>query len=213
MFRDRVDAGRRLAEVVRAAGVGGDDVVVLGLPRGGVPVAAEVARGLGAPLDVIVVRKLGFPSQPELAMGAIGENGVRVENVDGTDWTRGAGVDLAAVEDRERAELIRRSRQYRNARPPIDLRGRCAVVVDDGIATGSTARAACRVARAQGATRVVLAVPVAPKAAAATLQDVCDEFLCATMPESFFAVGEWYDDFSPTSDDEVTDLLRRSTQA
>ena len=115
MFRDRVDAGRRLAEVVRAAGVGGDDVVVLGLPRGGVPVAAEVARGLGAPLDVIVVRKLGVPSQPELAMGAIGENGVRVENVDGTGWTMGDGVDLAAVEDRERAELIRRSRRYRNA--------------------------------------------------------------------------------------------------
>jgi putative phosphoribosyl transferase len=209
LFRDRVDAGRRLAALVQGAGLGEGDVVVLGLPRGGVPVAGEVARVLGAPLDVIVVRKLGVPFQPELAMGAIGEDGVRVEN-DDVMRSRALGlVDVERIERAERAELDRRVQRYRREHPRLDLRGRCAVVVDDGIATGSTAHAACRVARTHGATRVVLAVPVAPPAAVLDLGDVCDEMLCVAVPEPFDAVGTWYRDFSPTSDDEVVEVLRR----
>jgi putative phosphoribosyl transferase len=211
-FRDRVDAGRQLAEVVRDAGIERSDSVVLGLPRGGVPVAFEVALALGAPLDVIVVRKLGVPFQPELAMGAIGEDGVRVENEEVVASGALRSVDLDLVERRERAELQRRARQYRGDRTRLDLRGRSAIIVDDGIATGSTARAACQVARAQGASRIVLAVPVASRAAVTALRDVCDEMLVVAVPDPFYAVGEWYRDFSPTSDDEVVELLRRDTQ-
>jgi putative phosphoribosyl transferase len=213
MFRDRVDAGRHLATALQDAGIGGGDVVVLGLPRGGVPVAAEVAHALCAPLDVIIVRKLGLPSQPELAIGAIGEDGVRVENAQVMESVRMIldDVDIDAIEQRERAEIARRAGRYRQERARLELKRRCAVIVDDGIATGSTAHAACRVARAHGASRVVLAVPVAPKASAAMLRAVCDEFVCVFSPESFSAVGEWYGDFSPTSDDEVVEILRRST--
>ena len=164
---------------------------------------------LGAPLDVIVVRKLGVPFQPELAMGAIGEDGVRVENDDVIGSSSLGAADLDRIERAERVELDRRVRRYRRDRPRLDLRGRCAVVVDDGIATGSTAHAACRVARAHGATRVVVAVPVAPPSAVLALADVCDELLCVAVPEPFEAVGTWYRDFSPTSDDEVVDVLRR----
>jgi putative phosphoribosyl transferase len=209
MFRDRVDAGLHLAALAQGAGLAESDVVVLGLPRGGVPVAGEVARVLGAPLDVIVVRKLGVPFQPELAMGAIGEDGVRVEN-DDVMGSRALGiVDVDRIERAERVELDRRVERYRRDHPRLDLRGRCAVVVDDGIATGSTAQAACRVARTHGATRVVLAVPVAPSAAVLALGEVCDEMLCVAVPEPFDAVGTWYRDFSPTSDDEVVEVLRR----
>jgi putative phosphoribosyl transferase len=212
LFVDRVDAGRQLADLVRcAAGLSGDGIVVLGLPRGGVPVAAEVARALGAPLDVIVVRKLGAPSQPELAIGAIGEDGIRVDTaVLGS--APSSAVDMEAIAQRERAELQRRARRYREDRPRLDLRGRCAVIVDDGIATGSTARAACRVALAHGASRIVLAVPVAPAATLSALHDVCDDIVCLATPQHFFAVGEWYDDFSPTTDDEVVALLRGRAQ-
>ena len=210
MFRNRVDAGRHLAQVVRAAGLGGDRTVVLGLPRGGVPVAAEVGLVLGAPLDVIVVRKLGVPFQPELAMGAIGEDGIRVENEEAVGSSAISAVDFEAIEQRERGELNRRALRYREGRPRLDLEGRCAVIVDDGIATGSTARAACRVARAHGASRIVLAVPVAPAATVSALQDVCDDMLCVANPDPFFAVGEWYRDFTPTSDEEVNELLRRA---
>ena len=209
-FRDRTDAGRQLAEVLRDAGIGEHDAVVLGLPRGGVPVAFEVARALRLPLDVIVVRKLGVPFQPELAMGAIGEGGVRVENQEVMHSSGLHAVDIEAVERRERVELERRARQYRGDRPRMDLTGRCAVIVDDGIATGSTARAACQVARAHGAARVVLAVPVASRAAVAALRDVCDELFCVEVPEPFYAVGEWYRDFSQTTDEQVVDLLRRA---
>ena len=209
MFRDRVDAGRHLAALAEEGGLGGTEVVVLGLPRGGVPVAGEVARVLGAPLDVIVVRKLGVPFQPELAMGAIGEDGVRVENDDVMGSRALRIVDVDRIERAERVELDRRVRRYRRDHPRLDLRGRCAVVVDDGIATGSTAHAACRVARTHGATRVVLAVPVAPPAAVLALGEVCDEMLCVAVPEPFDAVGTWYRDFSPTSDDEVVEVLRR----
>jgi len=207
-FRDRRDAGRHLAEVVRRADLGGGDVVVLGLPRGGVPVAFEIASALRAPLDVIVVRKLGVPFQPELAMGAIGEGGVRVENREVLQSAALGAFELDAVETRERAELERRAEQYRDGRARLDLRGRCAVIVDDGIATGSTIRAACQVARALGAARIVVAVPVASRQAAGTLPDVCDQVLCVETPEPFYAVGEWYRDFSQTSDEQVVDLLR-----
>lgn len=209
-FVNRADAGRRLA--ARLDRFRGADVVVLALPRGGVPVAEAVARDLGAPLDVILVRKLGVPYQPELAMGAIGEGGVRV--IDPMTM-RMAGVtehELAAVEARERIELERRSRHLRGDRPLVALAGRTALVVDDGIATGSTARAACRIARARGATRVVLAVPVAPPEAAAELThdgDI-DDVVCLDTPHPFRAVGEWYVDFSQTTDEEVLDCLARA---
>ncbi len=183
-------------------------MVVLGLPRGGVPVAFEVAQALGAALDVIVVRKLGVPFQPELAMGAIGEDGVRVEN---GEVLRAAGLGVAEIEvaeARERAELERRARQYRGDRPRLDLTGRCAVVVDDGMATGSTARAACQVARAHGAARVVLAVPVTSRGALLDLREVCDEVVCVEAPEPFYAVGEWYRDFTQVTDDQVVRLLQ-----
>jgi putative phosphoribosyl transferase len=210
LFHDRVDAGRPLADLLYAAGLGGDEVVVLGLPRGGVPVAAEVARLLGAPLDVIIVRKLGVPSEPELAMGALGEDGVQVENEGVMGSATLSGSDIGAIVRREEAELVRRARRYRKGRPRLNLQGRRAIIVDDGIATGSTARAACRVARAHGAARVVLAVPVAPKATVLALQDECDDIFSVATPESFSAVGEWYDDFSPTSDAEVVELLRNA---
>jgi len=213
MFRNRVDAGRRLADLLLAsADIGGGGVVVLGLPRGGVPIAAEIGRALGAPLDIIVVRKLGLPSQPELAMGAIGEDGVYVENEEVMATAALCAFDIEAMVRRERVELTRRAERYRDGRPRLDLRGHCAVIVDDGIATGSTARAACRVARAHGASRIVLAVPVAPEAAVLALHDVCDHMLCVANPEPFYAVGEWYDDFFPTSDFEVVELLRASAQ-
>jgi putative phosphoribosyl transferase len=220
-FRDRSAAGRALAAPVHHAlaaqdDLAGDvdrvgrDVVVLGVPRGGVPVAFEVALALGVPLDVIVVRKLGVPFQPELAMGAIGEDGVRVDN---DEVLRAAGVassEIAVVEARERTELERRARQYRAHRPRIDLRGACAVVIDDGVATGSSIRAACQVARAHGAARVVVAVPVASRQAVVTLADVCDQLIALETPEPFFAVGEWYEDFSQTTDEEVVSLLSRA---
>ena len=157
-FLDRTDAGRRLAQ--RTLHLRGENVVVLGLPRGGVPVAAEVARALRAPLDVIVVRKLGVPVQPELGMGAIGEGGVRIINPEVVAIAHVTDAEIAAVERRERAELERRARRFRGERRRTPLTGRTAIIIDDGIATGSTARAACQVARAQGAARVVLAVPV-----------------------------------------------------
>jgi putative phosphoribosyl transferase len=209
-FRDRLDAGRNLAEVLGRADFHGLEVFVAALPRGGVPVAFEVAESLGVPLDVLVVRKLGVPFQPELAMGAIGEGAVRVEN---PDVLRSAGLgskDLEEAERRERPELERRATLYREGRSQVDVRGRCAIVVDDGIATGSTVRAACRVLRALRAARIVVAVPVASRIAVTDLRGECDELVCLEVPDPFFAVGEWYRDFSQTSDDEVVDLLRRA---
>ncbi|HEY6471411.1 MAG TPA: phosphoribosyltransferase [Acidimicrobiales bacterium] len=210
-FRDRVDAGRHLAEVARTADFGGLAPAVLGLPRGGVPVAFEFARALEAPLDVLVVRKLGVPFQPELAMGAIGEGGVRVENADVLGPSGLSAATLDAAERRERPELDRRAAMYRGGRGRLDVAGRCVIVVDDGIATGSSARAACQVARALGAARIVLAVPVASRSAALELRRECDELWCLSAPEHFFAVGEWYRDFSPTSDEHVVELLRRAS--
>ncbi|NUT22425.1 MAG: phosphoribosyltransferase [Hamadaea sp.] len=205
-FRDRADAGRRLAARLMETGVDGD-VVVLGLPRGGVPVAAEIAAVLGAPLDVIVVRKLGHPDQPEYAFGAIGEEDTRV-------LTGGSRMLSAAQIERvgaaESAELDRRVRRLRGDRPPVPLTGKTALIVDDGIATGATAAAACQVARARGATKVVVAAPVAPPGAITDLADperLADEVIAVVTPETFSAVGSWYDDFSPTTDDEVAVLL------
>lgn len=210
-FLDRPDAGRRLAG--RMLHLRSEDVVVLGLPRGGIPVAAEVARVLGAPLDVIVVRKLGVPVQPELGMGAIGEGDVRIINPEVVRIARVSADQIAAVEVRERAELRRRAKRFRGDRPRTPLTGRTAIIVDDGIATGSTARAACQVARAQGARRVVLAVPVAPPSTCQALAADADEVICLETPEHFLAIGEWYQDFSQTSDDEVIGLLRQAAGA
>jgi putative phosphoribosyl transferase len=206
VFRNRQDAGRRLADRLEA--LRDERPVVVGLPRGGVPVAAEVASALDAPLDVIIVRKLGVPAQPELGMGAIGEDGVRVLN---HTVVRAAGVPadaIDAVERRERAEVERRARRYRGDRARVSLDGRTVVVVDDGIATGGTARAAVQVARAQGARRVVLAVPVAPPDTVEEMRAVADDVVCVESPRGFAAVGQWYEDFTQTSDDEVVRLLR-----
>ena len=207
-FENRSEAGRRLAEKLGA--LKGHDVVVLGLPRGGVPVAYEVARALDAPLDVIVVRKLGVPYQPEVGMGAIGEDGARVIN---PDIVRSAGVsssELAEVEAAERAELARRAERFRAGRRRIALAGRIALLVDDGIATGSTAKAACEVARQQGANLVVMATPVAPVGVARTLADSVDELIVLESPASFLGVGQFYADFTQTADEDVVALLDRA---
>jgi putative phosphoribosyl transferase len=208
VFANRSVAGRLLA--ARLEHLRGQDVVVLGLPRGGVPVAYEVARALGAPLDVILVRKLGVPFQPELGMGAIGEGGVRVINDEVVHAARVGEPEIAAVEARERAELERRAQQFRGDQPREEVSGRTVVVVDDGIATGSTARAACQVARALAAARVVMAVPVAPPGWQARIGDDADEFFCLETPAPFFAIGQFYADFSQTPDWEVTACLERA---
>jgi putative phosphoribosyl transferase len=206
-FADRADAGRRLAE--RLKDLAGEDVVVLGLARGGVPVGFEVARALNAPLDVLVVRKLGVPYQPELAMGAVAEGGVRVVN---DRVVAAAGLrpgELDAVEQRERAEVDRRTLALRSGRPPVELSGRTAIVVDDGIATGATARAGGRSARARGAARVIVGVPVASPESIADLQGEFD-VVCLEAPSDLWAVGHWYYDFTQVSDEEVISRLEAS---
>lgn len=218
MFTDRADAGRQLGQRLKylracETGSGGSSVVVLGLPRGGVQVATEVAAVLGAPLDVIMVRKLGVPAEPELAMGAIGEDGVRVllrETVQHAGITPAA---LAEVERRERAELARRAERFRGDRPRVPLAGRTAVVVDDGIATGSTARAACQVVRAQGAAHIVVAVPVAPSGWVGGMRDAADELIALLTPAKLQAIGAWYTDFSQTTDEQVVACLRPPTHS
>lgn len=208
LFTDRVDAGQRLAGAL--GHLRGSDPVVLGLPRGGVPVAYQVARALGAPLDVIVVRKLGVPYHRELGFGAIGEGGVRVISDDIVRRGHVSAKDVASVERAEAAELTRQAQRFRADRPRVGIEGRTVVVVDDGIATGATAAAACEVVRAQGAARVVLAVPVAPPDAVSWLRTLADEVVCLSTPRAFSAVGEWYRDFSQTPDEEVVALLAQS---
>lgn len=205
LYADRVEAGRALARDL--SHLAGEDLVVLGLPRGGVPVAREVADALGAPLDVILVRKLGVPGQREVAMGAIGEGDVRVLE---RRTLSAAGVteyELEAVERRERDELDRRAALYRQGRPGRDITGRTVVIVDDGIATGSTVRAAARVARAMGAARVVVGTPVAPADIVDRLGPDVDEVVASATPDPFWAIGAFYEDFRQTNDDEVVRLL------
>ncbi len=209
MFRDRFDAGEVLAGRLREY-AGRADVIVLALPRGGVPVGYVVARELGAPLDVFVVRKLGTPGQPELAMGAIASGGVRVLN---HDVVQSLGIPEWAIEEvaeQEQAELERRERQYRGERPPLQARGKTVILVDDGLATGSSMRAAAAALRQQGAAKILVAVPVAARATCDQLRDEGHDVVCATTPEPFFAVGQWYKDFSQTSDEEVRELLERA---
>lgn len=208
-FVDRAEAGKVLASSLTAYR-DRSDVLVLALTRGGVPVGYEVAKGLRARLDVIVVRKLGFPVQPELAMGAIGPGGIRVLQ---PGVVEGLGIPdrvVEAVTVRETKELERREHLYRGDIPPADPRGKAVIVVDDGIATGSSMRAAIASVRARGAARVIVAVPVAPPAARREFSHLADEFVCVAQPLDFVAVGQWYVDFSQTGDEEVRRLLARS---
>lgn len=211
VFRDRCDAGQALAARLgrwRDA----PDAIVLGLPRGGVPVAFEIASALRLPLDVLVVRKLGVPWQPELAMGAIASGGAVVLNDEVLATVGGRDrVELEAVERRERTEVERREREFRRDRPPLDVQGRTAIVVDDGLATGATMEAAVRALRQIGAARVVVAVPVAAEESRARIERLADEVVCLETPAWFSAVGQWYEDFSQTPDAEVCELLARST--
>jgi putative phosphoribosyl transferase len=208
LFVDRTEAGRHLAQRLRH--LRGADVVVLGLPRGGVPVAFEVAEELRAPLDVIVVRKLGVPFQPEYGFGAIGEGGVRIVDDYVVRHTRLTGPQISEVETSERVLLGRRVSQLCGDHPPVPLAGRMVIIVDDGIATGSTARAACLVARARGASRVITAAPVGSVEGTAALRRNADEVTCLHTPAPFFAVGEWYGDFGQVTDEEVTILLGKA---
>jgi len=207
-FRNRTDAGRQLAEKL-AAYANRPDVLVLALPRGGVPVAFELARAFGAPLDVFLVRKLGVPGYEELAMGAVATGGVRVLN---DEIVRGLGIsehEIDAVVARELRELSRRDRLYRGDRPPSDVAGRTVILVDDGLATGATMRAAVQALRQQQPGRIVAAVPTASPDTCQVLKAEADDVICAITPEPFFAVGHWYDDFTQTTDDEVRELLAR----
>jgi len=204
-YADRADAGRRLASwLLRYRD---REPLILGLPRGGVPVAFEVARALAAPLDVLVVRKLGVPSQPELAFGAIGEGGVRVLNDVVLRHVLISEAEIAEVEAGQRVELQRRVQAYRGEKAPIPLTGRVVLIVDDGFATGSTARAACLVARAHGAATVVLAAPIGAPDTVTELRHYADEVICPGAPTDFSAVGQGYDNFNQTSDEEVCTLL------
>lgn len=209
-FYDRTEAGRLLAGLL-AGYAGRLDVLVLALPRGGVPVAYEVARALGAPLDVFLVRKLGVPGHEELAMGAVASGNVRVLN---EQVVRGLGIPdyvIDTVAAREERERERRERLYRGDRPPPDVRGKTVILVDDGLATGSTMLAAIKALRQLGPARIVVAVPVAAPETCRQLAEEVDDIVCAVTPEPFFSVGLWYEDFSQTSDDEVSDLLGRAS--
>ena len=206
LYRDRRHAGRILAQALHAY-AGRDDVVVLGLPRGGVPVAFEVAQALAAPLDVYVVRKLGVPGHEEYAMGAIASGGVRVLNEDAVSALRISQRTIDAVAAEQQRELERREKLYRGDRPPADFRGRTVIVVDDGLATGATMHAAVKALRERHPARIVVAAPTAAADTCERLRAVADEVVCPSTPEPFRAVGLWYEDFDQTSDDEVRELL------
>jgi predicted phosphoribosyltransferase len=207
-FKDRRDAGRALAKALEAWR-GHAGLQVLGLPRGGVPVAWEVARALAAPLDVLVVRKLGYPGQEEFAMGAIASGGWCYMDESALAWPV-SRQEVDAVVERERAELVRRERRYRGERPPVALEGRVLLLVDDGLATGATMRAAVMAVRAGRPQRIVVAVPVASREAVQSVGTVADEVVSVLTPEHFRAVGLWYQDFGQTSDEEVCRLLAQS---
>ena len=211
-FRDRSEAGRLLAGQLMAY-ANRPDVLVLALPRGGVPVAYEVARALGAPLDLFLVRKLGVPGYEELAMGAVATGGERVLN---DDVVAGLGIPdyvIEAVAASEQQELARRERLYRGERPPPDIRGRTVILVDDGLATGATMLAAIKALRQQRPARIVVAVPTGSPETCEQLKKEADDVICATTPEPFHAVGLWYEEFSQTTDEEVRDLLARAAPA
>ncbi len=211
-FADRREAGQQLAEALSAY-AGREDLVVLGLPRGGVPVAFEVARALHAPLDVFVVRKLGVPGNPELAMGAIASGGVGVLN---RGVVRRMGISDDAIErvaEEERQKLEERERIYRGARPDVDPQGKTVLLVDDGLATGATMRAAVNALREHEPQEIVVAVPTAPPDTCSDFEDVADEVVCVTTPRPFFGVGGAYQDFSQTTNEEVRDLLERAEVA
>jgi putative phosphoribosyl transferase len=210
-FRDRTDAGRQLADKL-AAYADRSDVLVLGLPRGGVPVAFEVARSLRAPLDVFLVRKLGLPGHEELAMGAIATGGVRVLNEDVVRTLNVPEDVIDAVASEEQQELARREHVYRDDHPAPAVQGRTVILIDDGLATGSTMRAAVAALRQQQPARVVVAVPVAAPEICAEFEGEADEIVCAQTPQPFYAVGLWYDDFTQTTDEEVRDLLQRAAR-
>jgi putative phosphoribosyl transferase len=205
-FADRRDAGRRLGRRL-AEVLGGERVVVLGLARGGVPVAREVARVLHCPMDVLVVRKIGVPAQPELAMGAVGEEDVLIVERDTVTMCGVSDTVFALAVAAERRELDRRVRIYREGRSPMSLKKKAVVIVDDGLATGATAHAACEVVRLRGASRITVAAPVASNAAANRMDGAADQFVCLESVGGPFAVGLWYEDFLPTSDQEVIDDL------
>ena len=211
IFSNRTEAGRLLAEkLLKYAGRA--DVIVLGLPRGGVPVAFEVAQRLGAPFDVFIVRKLGVPGFEELAVGAIASGGVRVLNEDVMRAIPNVNEVIELVTAKETAELERREQSYRDGRSAPELRDRIVILVDDGLATGATMRAAVKALRQCGAARIVVAVPVGPPDTCREIEEEADETVCATTPEFFQAVGQYYEDFSQTSDEEVRELLARAAQ-
>jgi putative phosphoribosyl transferase len=207
-FKDRTEAGRVLGGILRAY-AHNPEVLVLALPRGGVPVAFEVACTLGAPLDIFLVRKLGVPGQTELAMGAIASGGVRVLNHDVIGSFGISQEEIEAVSAREKAELKRRAHAYRGNRPDVDVAGRTAILIDDGLATGSTMRAAVQALREQRPRKIVIAVPVAAAESLAALTREVDQVVSAYTPTPFFSVGRWYHDFSPTMDREIREILRR----
>jgi putative phosphoribosyl transferase len=209
-FRDRIEAGQLLGREVAHRIGKRDNVIVLGLPRGGVPVAFHVAQALDAPLDVFVVRKLGVPGHEELAMGAIASGGVRVLNRDVLSYVPISQKTIDAVAAREEQELQRREQSYRGARPPLQLRGRTVVIVDDGLATGSTMRAAIAAVRKMEPQAIIVAVPVAAPQTCEEFRKEVDEMVCLRTPDPFQAVGLWYDDFSQTTDEEVHDLIERA---
>jgi putative phosphoribosyl transferase len=209
IFRDRRDAGRQLANELRKYS-SEQNVLVLGLPRGGVPVAYEVAQALDAPLDIFMVRKLGLPGHEELAMGAIASGDVIVWNDAVMEQARPVKKDVNAVIDTERLELDRRERAYRGDRPHPEVRGHTVILIDDGLATGASMRAAAKALRLQDPRRLVVAVPVAAMETCDEFRAEVDDVVCAATPEPFFAVGLWYADFSPTTDEEVRDLLKRA---
>jgi putative phosphoribosyl transferase len=211
IFFNRAEAGRRLAEKLEKY-AGRKDVIVLGLPRGGVPVAYEVAQRLSVPLDVFVVRKLGVPGFEELALGAIASGGVRVLNEDVVRALPNADQLVESVTAREMAEVERREQTYRDGRPAPDLRGRVVILVDDGLATGATMRAAVAALRQLGAAKIVVAVPVGAAETCREFEHEVDEIVCVIAPEWFQAVGQFYEDFSQTSDEEVRELLARTAR-
>ena len=209
LFKDRFDAGRFLASKLRRF-ANRPDTIVLALPRGGVPVGFEVAKALNVPLDVFVVRKLGVPGYEELAMGAIASGGIRVLN---EDVVRAAGIPqktIVAVAAEEERELQRRERDYRDGRPPVVVEGRTVILVDDGLATGSSMRVAVLALKKKGPAEIIVAVPVGAPATCAEFESEVDQAICAITPEPFLSVGQWYEDFSQTSDEDVRDLLKRA---